>query len=283
VTVVSQTPSAFFPLMDAGVGEGLAWRWVVFGGEVLDPGRVASWQARHPGGPVLVNMYGITETTVHVTCLALDAATPGAAGGSPVGRAITGWQAYVLDQWLDPVPAGLAGELYVAGDGLARGYAGRAGLTSERFVACPFGGPGERMYRTGDLAKWTPDGHLAFLGRADEQVKVRGFRIEPGEVEAVLAACPSVAQAAVAVRDDARGGSGLVAYIVPADIDIDIDADTDGNGGLAARARQYAAGRLPEYMVPSAVVVLDALPLTPNGKLNRAALLATDYAATATR
>ena len=274
VTVVSQTPSAFYQLMDAETGAaGLAWRWVVFGGESLDAGRLAGWRARHPDGPVLMNMYGITETTVHVTCLALDAGAAGQAGGSPVGRAIAGWQTYVLDRWLDPVPPGVTGELYVAGAGLARGYAGRAGLTGQRFVACPVGAAGERMYRTGDLARWAPDGVLAFCGRADDQVKIRGFRIEPGEAEAVLAACPEVAQAAVAVREDAPGGGRLIGYVVP--------ARTSGAGdeGLAARAREYAAGRLPEYMVPAAVVVLEALPLTANGKVDRAALPAPDYAA----
>ncbi len=221
VTVLNQVPSAFYQLVqavaeDAGAGAGWCLRWVIFGGEVLEAGRLAGWSGRGGGaGAVLVNMYGITETTVHVTRAAVDAGSAGGAAGV-IGERLPDLRVFVLDEWLGPVPAGVAGELYVAGAGLARGYLGRAGLTGERFVACPFGAGGERMYRTGDLAKWTGDGELVFCGRADEQVKIRGFRVEPGEVEAVLAACPGVAQAVVAVRDDGPADKRLIGYLAPA-------------------------------------------------------------------
>nr|WP_037679926.1 non-ribosomal peptide synthetase [Streptomyces griseus] len=261
VTVLNQTPSAFGELLRADahlpeVSRELALRHVVFGGEALDVGQIAEWYTRHPqDAPVLVNMYGITETTVHVTGLPLTAGRVTAG----IGRPLPDLRAYVLDAGLRLVPPGAVGELYVAGAGLARGYLGRPGLTAGRFVADPFGGPGDRMYRTGDLARRTADGGLEYLGRADDQVKVRGFRIEPGEVEAALASHPGVARAAVLVQD-----GRLVGYAVPVSASLD-ESDV----------RRHVAGVLPGHMVPSAVVVLDRLPLTANGKLDRAALPAT--------
>ncbi|MGW6993497.1 amino acid adenylation domain-containing protein, partial [Streptomyces sp. NPDC054946] len=279
VTVLNQTPSAFYQLMQAEaqepqLGQELALRTVVFGGEALDPARLREWYARHrQDAPQLVNMYGITETTVHVTHAPLGAAAAAEGAPSVIGRGIPDLRLYVLDRWLQPVPVGVPGELYVAGAGLARGYLSRSALSAERFVASPYAGPGERMYRTGDVVRWAAGGELEFVGRADDQVKVRGFRIETGEVEAVLAACPQVAQAAVVVREDTPGDMRLVAYVVPAD-----EADVRVGDGVAATARRFAAERLPGYMVPAAVVVLDVLPLTVNGKLDRKALPAPEYA-----
>ncbi|WP_229714007.1 FkbM family methyltransferase, partial [Streptomyces fuscichromogenes] len=219
VTVLSQTPSAFYQL--AGVeGErarGASVRVVVFGGEALAPGRLVPWwERRGGGGPRLVNMYGITETTVHVT---FEELVPDGVQGdaSVIGRGLAGLRLFVLDSALQPVPPGVAGELYVSGGQVARGYAGRPGLTAERFVADPFSGPGERMYRSGDVVRWTAGGLLEFVGRADDQVKIRGFRIEPGEIEACVNAHPGVAQAAVVVRDHGEGDQRLVSYVVPSD------------------------------------------------------------------
>ncbi|WP_370963939.1 non-ribosomal peptide synthase/polyketide synthase [Amycolatopsis sp. cg9] len=252
VTVLNQTPSAFYRL-GALPSAPLSLRYVIFGGEALDASRLAEWRRRHPGGPRLVNMYGITETTVHVTYRPLDEHGPATAGVP-----IPDLRAYVLDADLAPVPPGVTGELYVAGAGLARGYLNRAGLTASRFVADPFGAPGTRMYRTGDLLRWTAGGELDYRGRADQQVKIRGFRIELGEVEAALSAHPDVTGAAVLAHGtgDARR---LVAYLTGA---------VPGTTAL----REFLARSLPAHMVPAVFVPLEKLPLNANGKLDQRAL-----------
>ncbi|HVQ94201.1 MAG TPA: amino acid adenylation domain-containing protein, partial [Mycobacteriales bacterium] len=236
-------------------------RQVLTGGEAPSVAHVAAVRAGFPALR-LVHGYGPVESMVFATTHEVTAAD---AGGSviPIGRPLGNTRVHVLDAGLRVVPAGVTGELYVAGAGLAQGYLGQPALTAERFVADPFGAPGERMYRTGDLARRRTDGVLEFAGRADDQVKIRGFRIEPGEVEATLAGHPGVAQAAVTVREDRPGERRLVGYAVPA----------AGPGAVAAtELRAHLAAALPEHLVPSAVVLLAALPLTPNGKLDRAAL-----------
>ncbi len=270
VSVLSQTPSAFYALQAADglapeVGDQLKLETVVFGGEALEPQRLGPWLGRHPGLPRLLNMYGITETTVHASVREIVEAD-GAVSVSPIGVPLAHLGFFVLDGWLRAVPAGVVGELYVAGAGLAEGYVGRAGLSAARFVACPFAGPGaagQRMYRTGDLVRWGVDGQLAYLGRADEQVKIRGYRIELGEIQAALAGLAGVDQAVVIAREDRPGDKRLVGYIT----------------GTADPAQTRAAlgERLPAYMVPTAVVILEALPLTVNGKLDTRALPAPEY------
>lgn len=243
-------------------GQQLKLHAVVFGGEALEPQRLQTWLNRHPGLPRLINLYGITETTVHASFREiLDCDVD--SNASPIGLPLNHLAFFVLDGWMRQVPAGVVGELYVAGGGLAAGYVGRPGLSSTRFVACPFGAPGARMYRTGDLVSWGADGQLRYVGRADEQVKIRGYRIELGEIRAALADLDGVDQVAVIAREDRPGNKRLVGYITGA-------ADP-------AEIRTRLGERLPTYMVPTAIVVLEAMPLTVNGKLDVGALPAPEY------
>jgi amino acid adenylation domain-containing protein len=275
VTVLSQTPSAFRQFVradeDAPADAALALRRIVFGGEALDAPSVRRWLARHgEASPRLVNMYGITETTVHVTYCELDARVLDAAlpGTTPIGRPLPDLRVHLLDAAQEPVPTGVPGELYVSGAGVSAGYLGRPELTAARFLPDPFSAePGARTYRSGDLARRAADGSLHFVGRADGQVKVRGFRIETGEVEAAVRALPGVRQGVVVLREDAPGDARLVAYLV-----LDGSAPAPGPGEL----REALAARLPDFMLPAAFVALPELPLTAQGKLDRRALPAPD-------
>ncbi|MGI5430034.1 amino acid adenylation domain-containing protein [Streptomyces sp. CA-179760] len=237
---------------------------VALGGEPIPEQLGAGIEAAFPGAR-LVNFYGPTEATVYATAWQSDAG-PNDRTAPPIGRPLARNLVHLLDQALHPVPDGAVGELYVSGGGPARGYLGRPGLTAGRFVADPFGGPGERMYRTGDLAVRGSDGQLRFLGRADHQVKLRGFRIELGEIEAALAAHPVVVKAAATVREDQRGEKQLVAYVVSPKA-VAVTADD---------LRDHLARTLPAHMIPSAFVSLEALPHTASGKLDRKALPAPD-------
>jgi amino acid adenylation domain-containing protein len=268
VTVLNQTPSAFRQLIPFTSGRKLALRHVVFGGEALEPASLAPWYAMHGESAVLVNMYGITETTVHVTYRALTAEVSAGGRGSEIGRPLADLQVHLLDARLEPVPVGVVGEIFVGGGGVARGYRNRPDLTAERFLPDPFGPPGSRLYRSGDLARRLADGSLEYLGRADQQVKVRGFRIEPGEIEAALVRQPSVREALVLALPGPTGDLRLVAYV----------ATADGTGDVPAW-RQSLGAVLPDYMVPAAFVVLDGFPLTHHGKIDRKALPAVEMSA----
>nr|WP_281422355.1 non-ribosomal peptide synthetase [Photorhabdus caribbeanensis] len=260
---MNQTPSAFKAFIASYIANPLpdCLRYIIFGGEALDPSILKPWYAlREETLPQLVNMYGITETTVHVTYRALgrhDAEQT----TSPIGTRIPDLTLYLLDKYGQPVPLGSVGELYIGGAGVARGYLNRPELTAERFLADPFSHlPDARMYRTGDLARYLPDGNLEFLGRNDQQVKIRGFRIEPGEIEARLMEHPAVSEAVVLALGDGQD-KRLVAYVV-----------AEADEGLINRLRTHLSAILPDYMVPTAFVYMDAFPLTPNGKLDRRAL-----------
>ncbi|AJX84375.1 D-alanine--poly(phosphoribitol) ligase, subunit 1 [Burkholderia pseudomallei 7894] len=288
VTVLNQTPSAFQALMSAQEEREEAagnieranviahrLRYVIFGGEALEPRTLASWYARHGERTQLVNMYGITETTVHVTYCALRAEDAMRLGASPIGVRIPDLQLYVLDARREPVPMGVTGELYVGGAGVARGYLNRPELTRERFIDDPFVAGG-RLYKTGDLARWRTDGSLEYLGRNDFQVKIRGFRIELGEIEAQLAKVTGVREVVVLARDSAAEMRDNATPNAPmpkssSETEKRLVAYYTGDADVAA-LRAQAAQHLPSYMVPSAYVRLDAWPLTPNGKLDRRAL-----------
>ncbi|UNO41481.1 non-ribosomal peptide synthetase [Streptomyces sp. MST-110588] len=265
-TFVKATPS-HLPLLESLPAEVLAEGDLVVGGEQLLGEALAPWRAAHPGATV-INEYGPTEATVGcvVQRLAPEDADP--SGAVLIGGPSWNMRAYVLDAWLRPVSVGVPGELYVAGAQLARGYLGRPGLTAERFVADPFGEPGERMYRTGDLVRWTVDGALEYQGRTDDQVKILAHRIELGEVEAALAAAPGVGQVCV-IAAEGPGGLRLVGYAAPR---------PEGPALEAAVLKEHMARGLPDYMVPSFLMVLDELPLTINGKVDRRALPAPDPA-----
>ncbi|MEV8532121.1 amino acid adenylation domain-containing protein [Streptomyces sp. NPDC051211] len=270
VTVLNQTPAAFKGLrahlaqQGAGFAD-LALRTVIFGGDAFDTRDYRDWFAvPEDRRPALVNMYGITETTVHVTYRLITEEDPGSPVYSPIGRPLAGQHGYVLDRAGRLVPRGTVGELYVAGGGVARGYRNRPELTAERFPLDPFGPQGSRMYRTGDLVRVLPDGQLAYCGRADHQVKIRGFRIEPGEIETALRGLPGVRDAAVVARPDGHGGARLVAHVVL----------TEGRPLDAADLRDRLRLTLPEYMVPALFVRHPKLPITANGKVDRKALVA---------
>jgi amino acid adenylation domain-containing protein len=266
VTVLNQTPSAFGQLIQVeerlGVTPDLALRLVIFGGEALELHSLEPWFERHGDQvPQLVNMYGITETTVHVTYRPITLSDLQNASGSVIGVPIPDLQLYILDRHLQPVPIGVSGEMYVGGAGLAKGYLNRHELTEERFILNPFNStPGNRLYKTGDLARFLPNRDIEYLGRVDHQVKIRGFRIELGEIETVLDQHPDIQTAVVIVREDTPGDKRLIAYIKKQSADKVLS-----NGEL----RQYLQKKLPDYMIPAFFVKLDEFPLTRNGKIDR--------------
>jgi acyl-coenzyme A synthetase/AMP-(fatty) acid ligase/acyl carrier protein len=274
VTVLNQTPSAFYQLIQAEqalpAAAAPSLRLVIFGGEALELQKLKPWFERHKDNrQQLVNMYGITETTVHVTYRPIAMADIESGLGSVIGKRIPDLQVYILNNSLQPVPVGVPGEVYVGGAGLARGYLNRAEVTAERFLPHPYSREeGERLYKTGDLARYLPHGDIEYLGRRDQQVKLRGYRIELGEIEAVLAAHPLVQQAVVISSEDIAGAKRLAAYVVP----------QAGEAPSANQLRRHLREKLPEYMLPAVFVTLEALPLTVNGKLNRRALPAPEQA-----
>ena len=269
-SLVSGVPSAMASMLAGGAFE-VAARHVVLGGEAVPHALLRELRERVPGCAV-TNIYGPTEATTYSTWW--RSGDEDGDGDPPIGRPVPNARLYVLDPWLQPVAVGQPGELYIAGAGVTRGYLNRSALTSERFVACPFGAPGGRMYRTGDQVRWRADGQLEYLGRLDGQVKIRGFRIELGDVEAALLRHESVAQAVAVIREDRAGDRRLVAYAVAGEPGTPLDG---------AELRRFTRDTLPDYMVPSAVVQLERFPLMPNGKLDRRALPAPTYGTTTRR
>jgi amino acid adenylation domain-containing protein len=258
-------PAALATVPAEAAGAGLPdLRTLIVGGDACPAELAQRWAP----GRRMINSYGPTESTVVATWSGPLTPAPTA---PPIGRPIWNTRCYVLDQQLRPAPPGIPGQLHITGPGLARGYHNQPGLTAQRFIACPYGPPGQRMYATGDLARWTPDGQLQHLGRTDDQVKIRGYRIEPAEIETVLRRHPAIAQAIVTPRQDQPGRKHLAAYVVPA----------SGQQPGPEELRGHLAQFLPEYMVPAAVITLDRLPLSPNGKVDRSALPAPEASARA--
>ena len=266
VTILNQTPSAFraFTAAQANSDETHRLRHVIFGGEALELATLRPWYKQNPGGQTrLVNMYGISETTVHVTYRPLEACDSETPAGCPIGCRIPDLKVYILDRHGEPVPVGVRGELYIGGAGVARGYLNRPELTAERFLPDLYTPEaGARMYKTGDVGRWLAEGNIEFLGRNDAQVKIRGYRIELGEIEARLLDHRHIREAVVEVRGEGAE-KRLLAYYTTKRLQAEI---------AAGELRTYVAGRLPEYMVPAAYIRLDAMPLTANGKLDRQAL-----------
>jgi len=272
VSVLNQTPSAFRQLITAeaamGTDDKLNLRYVIFGGEALEPKSLAPWFERHGDQkPQLVNMYGITETTVHVTYRPLSKVDIEQNRGSMIGQPIPDLRVYILDAHRQPVPIGVPGELYVGGSGVATGYLNRDELTKERFIDDPFSEqPGRKIYKTGDLARYTVNGDIEYLSRIDDQVKIRGFRIELGEIEAALGDHPVIRETVVLARDEASGEKRLIAYLV-------VEGAVEPS---VTELRHFLSDKLPSYMVPAAFVILDQFPLTDNGKIDRQVLPAPD-------
>jgi len=264
VTVLNQTPSAFRQLLiteEAPRTRPLTLRYVILGGEALEMHSLTPWFERHGDRqPTVVNMYGITETTVHVTYRPVSRDDVDSA--SVIGVPIPDLELFILDEHGSQVPLGVPGEMYAGGAGVARGYLRRPGLTAERLVPSQFADqPGRRLYRTGDLARWLPSGDIQYLGRCDHQVKIRGFRIELAEIDCVLSQHPAIRQSVVVAREDTPGTTRLVAYAV-----------TRGSTQDVSALRDYLGSKLPHYMVPATFIFLESLPLTNNGKVDRRAL-----------